>query len=122
MNAIVSAVLRCGVILSASVITFGGVLFAAQSWSAQSAPLLAYASRTVPSLSSVFGGLATLSPYSVIELGVILLLATPVARVLCSVLLFATERDRIYVLVTLAVLLLLMFSMLVTPFIPLFRG
>ncbi len=47
-----------------------------------------------------------------IQLGLLLLIATPVARVALSVLVFALEKDRVYVAVTLAVLGLLLYSLL----------
>jgi len=47
----------------------------------------------------------------VIQLGLLLLLATPVARVAFSVLAFACQRDKVYVIVTLIVLGVLIYSM-----------
>jgi uncharacterized membrane protein len=45
-----------------------------------------------------------------IQLGLLLLLATPVARVAFSVVAFAMQRDRLYVVVTLIVLGILFYS------------
>jgi uncharacterized membrane protein len=45
-----------------------------------------------------------------IQLGLILLLATPIARVVLSMLAFACQRDRVYVLVTIIVLAVLGYS------------
>jgi uncharacterized membrane protein len=45
------------------------------------------------------------------QLGLLLLIATPVARVAFSLFAFAMQRDRLYVVVTLAVLGVLAFSM-----------
>jgi uncharacterized membrane protein len=47
-------------------------------------------------------------------LGILILIATPVARVAFSVFAFAEERDRMYVIVTLIVLALLLFSLSAT--------
>jgi uncharacterized membrane protein len=47
----------------------------------------------------------------IIQLGLLLLIATPVARVAFSVVAFALERERLYVIVTLAVLAVLLFSL-----------
>jgi uncharacterized membrane protein len=47
----------------------------------------------------------------IIQLGLLLLLATPVARVAFSVLAFACQRDKVYVIVTLIVLGVLTYSM-----------
>ena len=52
-----------------------------------------------------------LSPLGLIQFGLLLLIATPVARVLFSVLGFALERDWLYVVVTLLVLALLIYTL-----------
>jgi uncharacterized membrane protein len=44
--------------------------------------------------------------------GLLLLVATPVARVIFSAIAFALEGDRTYVVITLVVLALLLFSLL----------
>jgi uncharacterized membrane protein len=46
-----------------------------------------------------------------IQLGLLLLIATPVARVAFSVAVFAMQRDRLYVVVALIVLAVLMYSL-----------
>lgn len=48
--------------------------------------------------------------YAIIALGMLLLIATPVARVGLSVLFFPTRRDRLYVGITLLVLAVLLLS------------
>jgi uncharacterized membrane protein len=47
-----------------------------------------------------------------IQLGLLLLIATPLARVAFSVLAFAIQRDRLYVVVTLIVLAVLIYSLM----------
>ena len=47
-----------------------------------------------------------------IQLGLLLLIATPIARVAFSVVGFAIERDRLYVAFTLVVLAVLLYSLL----------
>jgi uncharacterized membrane protein len=51
-------------------------------------------------------------PAAVIQVGVLLLIATPVARVVFAVIGFALERDRLYVAVSLAVLAVLAASLI----------
>ena len=46
-----------------------------------------------------------------IQFGLLLLIATPVARVAFSVAAFAIQRDRLYVVVTLIVLAILTYSL-----------
>ena len=126
MNIVIGNVLRVGVILSASIVMLGVIGLAISQGASVTSSLLQYPDSihaNVPtSLAAFFNGLVALSPISWIELGVIVLMATPVSRVLISVLLFGSEKDRLYVLLTSVVLALLLFSMLVTPFIPLFHG
>lgn len=51
------------------------------------------------------------SPEGLIQLGVLALIATPVLRVAFSLLAFARERDRTYVVLTSVVLLVLLLSL-----------
>jgi len=128
MNNVVGNALRVGVVSSAVIILFGTALLMANKGLSTMSNDLTYNNGQVPhgsfniSLSGLFNGLASLQPYSIIELGVIVLLATPLARVIISVFLFAAEGDKIFVYITAVVLILLLFSMLVTPFIPLFHA
>jgi len=128
MNAIVGNVLRYGVILSAITVFLGVVLLASANGTSDSSSALQYYPSQVPhgdfpvSFQALYNGLASFSSFAWIELGVIFLIATPVSRVLISVFLFAAERDRLYVAITAVVLAMLLFSMLLTPFIPLFQG
>ncbi len=128
MSTIIGNVLRYGVVLSAAVTLFGTFLLATSSGASDTNGVLTYLPDQVPhgtydvSLPGLFSGLASLNAFSWIYLGVLILIATPLSRVSISVFLFAAEHDRLYVLITAVVLVLLLFSMLVTPFIPLFQG
>ena len=127
MNVVIGRVLRYGVILSGAIILLGTIGLAASSGLSDTAGVLAY-NESIPhdnldvSPGAILHGLVAFSPFAWIELGVIVLIATPVVRVMISVFLFAAERDRLYVLITAVVLVLLLFSMLVTPFIPGFHA
>ena len=128
MNVVIGKVLRYGVILSGAIILLGTIGLAANNGLSNASGMLTYNPNTVPhdnldvSLGGLVHGVITFSAFSWIELGVIVLIATPVSRVVISVFLFAAERDRLYVLITAIVLTLLLFSMLVTPFIPGFHA
>ena len=128
MNEVVGNVLRYGVITSSVVILIGTALLVANSGFSGMSNALTYNPNQIPhgtfgvSLSGLVSGLIRFQPYSLIELGVIILLATPVSRVLISVFLFAAEGDRRYVYITAVVLALLLFSILVTPFIGVFNA
>jgi uncharacterized membrane protein len=60
----------------------------------------------------VLVGVARLDSHALVQFGLILLIATPVARVLLSLVAFAVRRDRLYVVITAVVLAVLLFSFL----------
>jgi uncharacterized membrane protein len=62
-------------------------------------------------LRGIYGSALKLSGRGIIQLGLLLLIATPVARVAFSVWGFAAEHDRMYVVFTLMVLAILLLSL-----------
>src|SRR5258706_9190584 len=105
-NTIIGWILQGGVMLSAALILLGLILFPFRPGGFSTARLLVFPQT----LGEVWAGLLILRPQAVITLGILLLIATPVVRVVVSVVAFALERDRRYVVITLAVLAILMIS------------
>lgn len=105
----VSMVLAGGVTVSAVVVAIGFVLGVAAGWRTS---LLGGAPgpSDLGDFSEMLPGLAVLRPVAITQLGLLLLLATPVVRVAASVVGFALERDRVYVAITLVVLAILLGS------------
>lgn len=109
---LVGTLLLTGVLVSGLVVFIGGVLY-----------LLKYGRDPVRyanfdpqqgSLRSVFdvGKFALQGDgRAIIEIGLLLLIATPVLRVAFSLVAFALEKDRLYVLLTLIVLVILLLSL-----------
>lgn len=111
----ISRVLRTGVLLSIAVIATGMlVTFIHHPSYFSSRPALGTLTSATESyprtLGSVVEGAMDGRGQAIISLGVLLLIATPVARVALSIIIFAIEHDRLYVLITTAVLLLLILS------------
>ncbi len=100
-------VLQGGVIISALVIVIGLVLLPTQPGGLSPERLL----RFPQTLSQVGVSLLALRPQGIIALGLLLLIATPVLRVAVSVVTFTLEKDRKYVVITLIVLAILLFSL-----------
>lgn len=117
LNDTISNVLRIGVVLSSVVIVAGLVLMLAAPPSGvpESLQLMLSSNFGTPTLdaASLLGGIASGSALSVLEVGTLILLATPLARVVASVVLFREERDTLYVGVTLLVLGMLLVAMFV---------
>ena len=111
MDRIISVLLRTGVILSSIVVLIGGIWYLAQNW--RLAPDY-HTFRGEPAssngLSGIMRGLISRHGRNWIQFGLVILVATPVARVAFSVYAFFEERDWLYVALTLFVLAVLMFS------------
>lgn len=109
MDRIISVVLRGGVLLSAALLILGAIIyFAHVLWGGAPANPLSFPH----SLGDVISGIGRGDPLAILALGLIVLLLTPVARVLISIFAFARERDWLYVGITALVLLILLVSFL----------
>lgn len=116
---IVGNLLRAGVMLSASVVLFGGLIYLVRHGRS---PADFRVFRGEPSdLRTVVGILRdaiALRGRGLIQLGLLLLIATPVARVAFAIFGFAKEQDRLYVLVAAIVLLILLYSLIGSSMVP----
>lgn len=104
--------LRAGVMLSAAVVLLGAVIYLGRHGTGTRD----YAEfRGEPakytSLPEMAAAVGRGEGRAIIQFGILLLLATPVARVAMSAVAFALERDRLYVAFTLVVLTLLLLSL-----------
>jgi len=113
MEAIMGRLLQFGVFLASLVVAVGGVLYV-RSRAHDGVDYRTFVSRLVDLhhlgglIPRAFRGNAT----AIIETGVLLLIATPIARVVFAAVAFAAERDRLYVAISLFVLAVLMFGLL----------
>lgn len=102
---VIGHVLRIGVITSAVVIIIGLVL-------ALITGETGYPAGTFPTtFATIFQGVAAFKPFAITMLGLFLLILTPVLRVVVSIYAFAKEGDKLYVWITIIVLVILVFAM-----------
>ena len=112
IEAIIGDLLRAGVVFSGAIVLIGGLVY------------LIHQGNTVPhygvfhsepsdlrSITGIVLDALARRGRGIIQLGLLCLIATPVARVLFSIFAFAVQRDWLYVVVTLIVLAVLMFSL-----------
>jgi uncharacterized membrane protein len=98
----IAAVLRYGSVLSALVMVIGVLLaFMEGGSAAQTAPL---------SAGALVMRAVALDPLAVTQLGILLLLLTPVFRIVIAVIAFGVERDYRYVLISSGVLIVVLAS------------
>jgi uncharacterized membrane protein len=110
---IVAILLRTGVLLSAAVVFCGAVIYLARhGHQAADYRMFRGEPTDLRSISGIIRDAADLSGRGIIQLGLLLLIATPVARVAFAVFGFAAERDRMYVVFTLIVLGVLLYSLI----------
>jgi len=110
---IVGNLLRAGVIIAASVVFAGGVFYLIRYGNIHpNFSLFRGEPSDMRSLAGIFHDAFILRPRGIIQFGLLLLIATPVARVAFSAVAFALEKDRLYVVITLIVLAVLLFSLL----------
>jgi uncharacterized membrane protein len=109
---ILGNLLRTGVLLSALVVLIGGVIYLLRHGRS---PMDFRVFRGEPAdLRDVHGIIrdtVALQGRGIIQLGLLLLIATPVARVAFSIFGFAEEGDRMYVVFTLSVFSILLYSL-----------
>lgn len=109
----VSVLLRTGVTISGAVVLAGGVLYLIRHGYERVDYHVFHSQPAIDSLlPQIVAGAASLRSRSVIQLGILLLIATPIARVAFSLVGFTLERDRTYVLITAIVLAVLLFSLI----------
>ncbi len=113
LEVIIGYTLRTGVILAAVIVLIGGVLYLVQNGSG-TPHYHTFHSAAKPSdtLSGIARNIHALNSYGIIQLGLLVLIATPIIRVVLSVVAFALEHDVLYVVATLIVLAVLLYSLL----------
>jgi uncharacterized membrane protein len=113
IEVILGNLLRAGVLISAAVVFWGACIYLSRH-AHEPADYRIFRGepsefRTIPGvIQSVISGRGR----GLIQLGLLLLIATPIARVAFSIAGFALERDRMYVAFTLIVLAILLYSLL----------
>jgi uncharacterized membrane protein len=113
MEMMMGRLLQAGVLLASTVVLVGGILYLKahgdtpanfRTFTGEAASLR-YPAR-------LFSLLRQGDSAAIVQLGILLLIATPIARVAFAVIGFAIERDRLYIVVSLTVLAVLIFGLL----------
>ena len=113
MEVAMGHLLRTGVLIAAFVVFIGGVLYLNQNRGPR--PDYATFHSVAPGLRSPVGvikQLPTGGSNAIIQLGLLLLIATPIARVIFAAFGFSAEKDWLYLVISLIVLAVLTYSLL----------
>ncbi len=105
--------LRAGVVVSGLVVFAGGLYFLARHGHEYADHRTFHGEPSVDRIvGQIVAGAFALRGRSIIQFGLLLLIATPIARVAVSLVAFALERDRTYVVITAIVLTVLLYSLI----------
>lgn len=111
MEIAISRMLLAGVSVAASVVLVGWILYL---WRAHGVEPDYHHFHGVPSppdrIAPIFDGIRHLDSRSIIRLGILFLIATPIMRVAFCLFSFAAQKDKIYVVVSGIVLTVLLYS------------
>jgi len=109
---IIGRLLQVGVLVAAAVVMVGAIALLAHGGRA-TADFREFrpGPDALRSLGGIVRGALAFDPAAVVQLGLVLLIATPVARVALTLVAFALQRDRLYVAITALVLALLVYGL-----------
>jgi len=108
---VVGNLLRTGVLISAAVVSIGAIIYLVRhGHTAVDYRIFRGEPADLRTVRGIIKDLFSLRSRAIIQFGLLLLIATPVARVAFSILGFAKERDGIYVAFTSVVLIILLYS------------
>ena len=112
LEQVIGRLLQIGVLISAFVVVVGGIALLIRHGDV---PADFRSFRGEPSELSTLGGIirgaSRLDSHAIVQLGLVLLIATPVLRVSLTLIAFWWQRDRLYVCITAFVLTLLVYSL-----------
>jgi uncharacterized membrane protein len=109
---VVGNLLRLGVLVAGAVTALGGALFLARHGMARADyHVFRGEGSELTSIGGIVAGALRRDSRAVVQLGLLLLIATPIARVCFSLVAFVLQRDRLYVGITAIVLAVLLFSL-----------
>jgi len=113
MEIIMGRLLQVGVLLASFVMLVGGIVYVrAHQGAIPDYRVFESEPQALRHVGGVMSGVAAGDPAAIIQLAVLLLIATPVARVIFALVAFGIERDKLYVGISAVVLAVLLFSLI----------
>lgn len=109
---LIAWILRGGVMLAACIVLAGGAVYLLRHARPADYRVFQAEPASLRAIPGIFHEAMHLEGRGIIQLGLLVLIATPIVRVAFSALVFCYERDWKYVGFTLVVLALLLFSLL----------
>ena len=108
----IGRLLQVGVVIATATVLTGGVMLVAQhGLTTPDYRVFRGTDRALQNIGSIVHGLLGADARAIVQLGIVLLIATPVFRVAFMLGAFAAQRDRLYVVLSAVVLALLLYGL-----------
>lgn len=112
IQVVLGTLLRAGVIISMSIVLIGGIVFLIHNKGIITdykvfKPELSKFS----SIAAIFRGLSTFHGDAIVQFGILMLIFTPIARIVFAIFSFFLERDYLYVLIGFIILAIITISL-----------
>ncbi|WP_410220409.1 DUF1634 domain-containing protein [Pedobacter sp.] len=112
IQAIIGNLLRIGVVLSMATVLIGAVIYLlGNAGKSVEYHTFDYAKVHLKDIKSIFTNLHALEGITIIQLGLLMLIFTPIARIVMAAVSFFIEKDYLYVLICIIVLLIIAMSL-----------
>ena len=116
-ESIMGNLLRAAVLIAATVVLIGGVIYCTEYLRGKSAAPVSYRvfhgePAELRSIPKILQHAASGNSRAIMQLGLLLLIATPLLRVAFAIIAFHLEKDRLYTGVSCMVLAVLLYSLL----------
>ncbi|BEG98357.1 hypothetical protein BSYN_06220 [Bacteroides sedimenti] len=110
---IIGKLLRLGVVSASIISLIGGIIYLSVHGMDSIPDYHKFHGQpeTLTQIAGIIEKTFSLNARGIMQLGVVVLIMTPILRVFCSLFSFAIEKDRMYVVITFAVLSIILFSM-----------
>jgi len=112
MEMVIGNLLRAGVIIAAATVFLGGTIYLVRhGFATAHYKVFQHEPSYLCTVGGILGNASTFHGRGLIQLGLLMLIATPVARVALSIFAFARKRDTLYSIITLIVFGILIYSL-----------
>lgn len=113
IESVMGSLLITGVIISGTLILIGGIFYLSQlGFTKPDFNKFSGEPSDLRSVKQILKGVIHLDSLALIQTGILLLIATPICRVIFSVIGFLFEKDYLYVIISLIVLVIIAYSIL----------
>ena len=112
IQSLVGNLLRAGVYISMVIVVLGGIIYLFEHGHEKTDYAeFSFNKVSLKTVESIFANVLTFKGAAVVQFGLLMLIFTPIARVLMAVVTFFIEKDYLYVLIGLIVLAIIMASL-----------